>query len=147
MRWHSPRNSSLGGLRPSTLPLGHGCYPQYWIFTSEQGRYIFFFLKPEGQSGVRDRNIRIFNEAALNHCTMTPASLLRRFSLSCSAYIVLENKIIPKSFGSKTHIFEPSLLGMIFSLRKCKGGWIQKEMYNTKITLEKKIIIKKDKRI
>ena len=77
---------------------------------------------------------------------MTPASLLRRFSVSCSAYIVLENKIIPKSFGPKTHIFEPSLLGIIFSLTKCKGGWIQKEMYNTKINLENKIITKKDKR-
>ena len=28
---HRIRNSSPGGLRPSTLPLGHGGSPQYWI--------------------------------------------------------------------------------------------------------------------
>ena len=32
------RNSNPGGLRPSSLPLGHGGSPQYWIFTSEQVR-------------------------------------------------------------------------------------------------------------
>ena len=29
---HRIRNSSSGGLRPSTLPLGHGGSPQYWIY-------------------------------------------------------------------------------------------------------------------
>ena len=38
------RNS--GGLRPSTLPLGHGGSPQY-------------SLKLEGESGVRIRDIRL----------------------------------------------------------------------------------------
>ena len=28
---HMIRNSSPGGLRPSTLPLGHGGSPQYWL--------------------------------------------------------------------------------------------------------------------
>ena len=28
---HRIRNSSTGGLRPSTLPLGHGGSPQYWL--------------------------------------------------------------------------------------------------------------------
>ena len=28
---HRIRNSSPGGLRPSTLPLGHGGSPQYWL--------------------------------------------------------------------------------------------------------------------
>ena len=31
LRWHRIRNSSPGGLRPSTLPLGHGGSPQYWL--------------------------------------------------------------------------------------------------------------------
>ena len=35
---HRIRNSKLGGLRPSTLPLGHEGTPQYWIFTNERGR-------------------------------------------------------------------------------------------------------------
>ena len=41
---HRIRNSSPGGLRPSTLPLGHGGSPHYCIFTSERGRNMFFFL-------------------------------------------------------------------------------------------------------
>ena len=36
---HRIRNSSPGGLRPSTLPLGHGGSPQY--FTRGWGRNIF----------------------------------------------------------------------------------------------------------
>ena len=39
---HSIRNSNPRDLRPSMLPLGQGGYPQYLIFTSEQGRYGFF---------------------------------------------------------------------------------------------------------
>ena len=30
------------GLRPSTQPVGHGGSPQYWIFTSAQGRNVLF---------------------------------------------------------------------------------------------------------
>ena len=33
---HRIRNLNPGGLSPSTLPLGHGGPPQYWIFTSER---------------------------------------------------------------------------------------------------------------
>ena len=35
------RNQSLGGLRSSTLPLGHGGSTEYWIFTSDRGSNIF----------------------------------------------------------------------------------------------------------
>ena len=41
---HRIRNSSPGGLRPSTLPLGQRGSPQYWIFTSERGRNCFFLM-------------------------------------------------------------------------------------------------------
>ena len=37
---HRIRNSSLGGLRPSTLHLGHGGSSQYSIFKSERGKYF-----------------------------------------------------------------------------------------------------------
>ena len=33
---HLIRNSIPGGIRPNTLPLGHGGSPQYLIFTSER---------------------------------------------------------------------------------------------------------------
>ena len=36
------QNSSPGGLKPSTLPLGHGGSPIYRIFTIDRGRNILF---------------------------------------------------------------------------------------------------------
>ena len=41
---HSIRNSSPGGLRPSTLPLGHGGSPQYWLshVNGEETFFCFF---------------------------------------------------------------------------------------------------------
>ena len=35
---HRIRDSSPGSLRSSTLPLGHGSSPHWWIITSERGR-------------------------------------------------------------------------------------------------------------
>ena len=46
---HRIRNSNPGGLRPSTLPLGHGGSPQILSFTSGWGRNLFFL------SNHRDR--------------------------------------------------------------------------------------------
>ena len=40
---HRIRNSSPGGLRPSTLPLGHGGSPQYWL-SHVNGEETFLFL-------------------------------------------------------------------------------------------------------
>ena len=71
------RNSSPGGLRPSTLPLCHGGCPQYWIITSERGRNIFVSLKLEGQSGVQTRDLRLSKQAALTtHQGPRPVSAL-----------------------------------------------------------------------
>ena len=36
---HRIRNSSPGGLKSSTISIGHGGSPQYWIFTSERWRW------------------------------------------------------------------------------------------------------------
>ena len=43
---HRIRNSSPGGLRPSTLPLGHGGSPQYWL-SHVDGEETFLFLSTE----------------------------------------------------------------------------------------------------
>ena len=53
-----------GGVRPSTLPLGHGGSPQYWFITSEREE-TFFSLKLKGQSGVRTHDIWLSKQAAL----------------------------------------------------------------------------------
>ena len=70
---HMIRNSSPGGLRPSALPLSHGGSPQYWIFTSERGRNIFFFetWRPEWGSNPRSPT---FQAGSFNHCTRAHAS-------------------------------------------------------------------------
>ena len=47
------RNSNPGDLRPSSLPLSHGYSPQYWIFTSEQGRNILFLWKLNASAGFK----------------------------------------------------------------------------------------------
>ena len=70
--WHRIRNSSPGGLRPSTLTLGHGGFPQYWIFTSDRGRNIFVSLTLEGQNGVRTRDRRLSKQAAVTTATGFP---------------------------------------------------------------------------
>ena len=46
---HRIRNSSPGGLRSSTLPLGHGCSSQYWL-SHVDGEETFLLL-----SNRRDR--------------------------------------------------------------------------------------------
>ena len=43
---HRIWNSSPGGLRPSTLPLGHGGSPQYWLSHVDGEETFFVFFKP-----------------------------------------------------------------------------------------------------
>ena len=43
---HRIRNLSPGGLRPSTLPLGHGGSPQYWLSHVDGEETIFVSFKP-----------------------------------------------------------------------------------------------------
>ena len=51
LRWHCPPDtgfeiSSPGGLRPSTLPLGHGDSPQYWLSHVDGEETFFASFKP-----------------------------------------------------------------------------------------------------
>ena len=43
---HRIRNPSPGGLRPSTLPLGHGGSPQYWLSHVDGEKTFFVSFKP-----------------------------------------------------------------------------------------------------
>ena len=45
------RNSNLGGLMPSTLPLGHEGSLQYWVFTSERRKSILFLWNLNARAG------------------------------------------------------------------------------------------------
>ena len=71
---HRTRNSSPGGLRPSTLPLGHRGSPQYWIFTSEgEGNILFLWnLKLEARAGFEPRS-PTFQAGSFNHYTRVSA--------------------------------------------------------------------------
>ena len=51
---HRIRNSSPDGLRPSTLPLGHGGSPQYWVLHVD-GEETFLFLQT-AETGNRTPN-------------------------------------------------------------------------------------------
>ena len=70
---HRIRNSSPGGLRPSTLSLGHGGSPQFASLRLSREE-TFVTLKPECQSGGRTCDLRLSRQAAITltytiHCT------------------------------------------------------------------------------
>ena len=50
---HKVQNSRPWGLRPSTLPLGHGGSLQYWIVTSERERNILFLWNLKAKVGFK----------------------------------------------------------------------------------------------
>ena len=53
---HRIRNSNPGGLRPSTLPLGHGGSPQYWLSHVDGEETFFVSFKPP-RSGTEPRTL------------------------------------------------------------------------------------------
>ena len=81
---HRIRNSSPGGLRPSTLPLGHGGSPQYWL-SHVDGEETFLFLsnrqdrepnpelwreRPQFDKDVKPFRVRVLNPVSGAHCTL-----------------------------------------------------------------------------
>ena len=67
---HRIRNSSPGGLRPSTLPLGHGGSPQYWLSHVDGEETFFVSFKPP-RPGTEPRTLA-WQAAVL---TTTPAQI------------------------------------------------------------------------
>ena len=62
---HRIRNSHPGGMGPSSLRLGHGGSPQYWIFTSEQRRNFLFLWNLNVRAGFEPGcNLLLSNHAA-----------------------------------------------------------------------------------
>ena len=53
---HRIRNSNPGGLRPSTLPLGHGGSPQYWL-SHVDGKETFFVSFKPPRPGTEPRTL------------------------------------------------------------------------------------------
>ena len=70
LQTHDSKLSPVG-LRPSTLILVHGCYPQYSIFTAGQGGNILFLetWMPEQKTNLRSLTFQAGTRApALWHC-------------------------------------------------------------------------------
>ena len=53
---HRILNSIPGGLRPSTLPLGHGGSPQYWLSHMDGEETFFVSFKPP-RPGIEPRTL------------------------------------------------------------------------------------------
>ena len=67
---HRIRNSSPGGLRPSTLPFGHGGSPQYWV-SHVNGVETFCFFQTS-EPGNRTPNSSVKGSGG-NHYPRAPA--------------------------------------------------------------------------
>ena len=82
---HRIWNSSPGGLRPSTLPLGHGGSPQYWL-SHVDGEETFLFL-----SNRRDRepNPELVKGSGANHYPRAPARVTDHRSVKPKGSICL----------------------------------------------------------
>ena len=78
---HNVRNSSLGGLRPWTLPLGHGGSPKNKNVRVSREK-TFDCLKPECQSGGRTRDLRLSKQAASTTTEGPPALQTKRLLVS-----------------------------------------------------------------
>ena len=72
---HRTRNSSPGGLRPSTLPLGHGGSPQYWL-SHVHGEETFFVSFEPPRPGTEPRTLA-WKAAVLTTTPGPPPILLR----------------------------------------------------------------------
>ena len=113
---HRIRNSSPGSLRSSTLPLGHGGSPQYWIFTSERGNF-FVSLNLGGQSGVRAPQSLTFQACSFNHCTRATApgsKVQREIFLKCFPTRLLAQEVTPSPSARNLDIVFDSALNFIY---------------------------------
>ena len=72
---HRIRNSSPGGLRPSTLPLGHGDSPQYeWMEFYEWMEKKHFRFFQTAETGKRTPSSGVKGSGA-NHYPRAPAQM------------------------------------------------------------------------
>ena len=104
MRWIRPsrqriKNSNPGGLRPSTLPLGHGVSPQYEILRSEQGRNIWFLWNLNARArfelAITDFPSRHYcKHHCKHHCTRASA---RTYSSTSQRWSIFS--LLPQAYG------------------------------------------------
>ena len=81
---HRIRNSNPGGLRPSTLPLGHGGSPQYWLSHVDGEETFFVSLKPP-RPGTEPRTLAW--KAAVLTTTLGPPPTQRSVKTHCRQWV------------------------------------------------------------
>ena len=84
---HRIRNSIPGGLRPSTLPLGHGGFPQYWL-SHVDGEECFF---QTAETGNRTPNSGVKGSGA-NHYPRAPAQQAGNIDLATLHWKLTDSK-------------------------------------------------------
>ena len=100
---HRIRNSSPGCLRPSTLRLGHGGSPQYWLSHGDWEDTFVSFKPP--RPGTEPRTLA-WKEAVLT-ATLGPlwtstTTAFFNFDISCKQNALLNNILITLIFVSAT---------------------------------------------
>ena len=97
---HRIRIPTPGGLRASTLLLGHRGSLKYWILTSEQRRNIFFFKSWIPERGIRLKAPIPGTGIRPNHYTRAPA--LKR--LKCWRIVLYLKVIGPTSCQYRVYV-------------------------------------------
>ena len=84
---HRIRNSSLGGLMPCTVPMGHVGSSQSFFFTSGRGRNIFVSFKPprQGNEPGNEPGIGVKGSGANRYPRAPPIYIVRN---------ITENRVI-----------------------------------------------------
>ena len=67
---HRIRNSNAGGLRSSTLPLGHGGSPQYWVSHVDREEHFCFYWTAETRNRAPNSSVK---GSGANHYLRAPA--------------------------------------------------------------------------
>ena len=106
--WHRIQNSSPGGLKPSTLPLGHGGFPQYWLSHVDGEETFFVSFKPP-RPGTEPRNLAW--KAAVLTNTLGPPPILSEkndiFEYALERYMYIQKITYLKlCLSTATHNFK-----------------------------------------
>ena len=110
---HRIRNSSPGGLRPSTLPLGHGGSSQYWL-SHVDGEETFVSFKPP-QTGTEPRTLA-WKAAVLTTTLGPPPCWCCNLELQ---YHVLTYQIYnPKVLYNQSIVAHPGITSMLWKCHK-----------------------------
>ena len=99
---HRIRNSRPGGLRPSTLPLGHGGFPQYCVLHVD-GEKTFSFFFQDAETGNRTPDSSVKGSGA-NHYPRDPAPQLQYMGENSNCiFSALRISFDPSSAPSAQH--------------------------------------------